>query len=119
MEPHPLTPQDGFAIGGRYTVRGFDGETSLQADRGWLIRNDIGLALGASGAELYVGIDYGTVGGYKTRNLLGRQLAGGVLGLRGAAKSLSYDLFVGAPIHKPEGYRTARVTSGFNLNYSF
>ena len=115
----PLTPQDGFAIGGRYTVRGFDGETSLQADRGWLIRNDIGLALGASGAEHYVGIDYGTVGGYKTRNLLGRQLAGGVLGLRGAAKSLSYDLFVGAPIHKPEGYRTARVTSGFNLNYSF
>ena len=115
----PLTPQDGFAIGGRYTVRGFDGETSLQADRGWLIRNDIGLALGASGAELYAGIDYGTVGGYKTRNLLGRQLAGGVLGLRGAAKSLSYDLFVGAPIHKPEGYRTARVTSGFNLNYSF
>ena len=115
----PLTPQDGFAIGGRYTVRGFDGETSLQADRGWLIRNDIGLALGASGAELYVGIDYGTVGGYKTRNLLGRQLAGGVLGLRGAAKSLSYDLFVGAPIHKPEGYRTARVTSGFDLNYSF
>ena len=115
----PLTPQDGFAIGGRYTVRGFDGETSLQADRGWLIRNDIGLALGASGAELYVGIDYGTVGGYKTLNLLGRQLAGGVLGLRGAAKSLSYDLFVGAPIHKPEGYRTARVTSGFNLNYSF
>ena len=115
----PLTPQDGFAIGGRYTVRGFDGETSLQADRGWLIRNDIGLALGASGAELYVGIDSGTVGGYKPRNLLGRQLAGGVLGLRGAAKSLSYDLFVGAPIHKPEGYRTARVTSGFNLNYSF
>ena len=115
----PLTPQDGFAIGGRYTVRGFDGETSLMADRGWLVRNDIGWALGASGAELYVGIDYGTVGGYKTRNLLGRQLAGGVLGLRGAAKSLSYDLFVGAPIHKPEGYRTARVTSGFNLNYSF
>ena len=115
----PLTPQDGFAIGGRYTVRGFDGETSLQADRGWLIRNDIGLALGASGAELYAGIDYGTVGGYKARTLLGRQLAGGVLGLRGEVKGLSYDLFVGAPIHKPEGYRTARVTSGFNLNYRF
>lgn len=115
----PLTPQDGFAIGGRYTVRGFDGETSLMADRGWLVRNDIGWALGASGAELYVGIDYGTVGGTKARNLLGRQLAGGVLGLRGEAKGLSYDLFVGAPIHKPEGYRTARVTSGFNLNYRF
>lgn len=38
----PLTPQDRFAIGGRYTVRGFDGETSLMGERGWLLRNDIG-----------------------------------------------------------------------------
>lgn len=30
----PLTPQDRFAIGGRYTVRGFDGETSLMGERG-------------------------------------------------------------------------------------
>ena len=79
----PLTPQDRFAIGGRYTVRGFDGETSLLGDRGWLIRNDIGWALGESGAELYVGIDYGQVGGPSTEQLLGRHLAGGVIGLRG------------------------------------
>ena len=115
----PLTPQDRFAIGGRYTVRGFDGETSLMGERGWLIRNDIGWAVGQSGAELYVGADYGRVGGRSTVDLLGRSLAGAVIGVRGQWTKLSYDFFLGAPISKPEGYRTAKVTMGFNLNASF
>lgn len=115
----PLTPQDRFAIGGRYTVRGFDGETSLLGERGWLIRNDVGWALGQSGAELYTGMDYGHVGGRSTVDLLGRSLAGAVVGVRGQWSKLSYDFFVGAPISKPEGYRTAKVTLGFNLNASF
>jgi hemolysin activation/secretion protein len=115
----PLTPQDRFAIGGRYTVRGFDGETSLMGERGWLIRNDIGWAMGQSGAELYVGADYGHVGGRSTADLLGRSLAGAVLGVRGQWSKLSYDFFMVAPIRKPEGYRTAKTTFGFNLNASF
>jgi hemolysin activation/secretion protein len=108
-----------FSIGGRYTVRGFDGEASLMGEHGWLLRNDIGWALGASGAELYLGIDYGRVGGPSTELLAGRHLSGGVIGLRGAVKGLNYDLFVGAPIGNPVGYRTARTTAGFNLNFSF
>jgi len=44
-------------------VRGSDGEISLMGERGWLVRNDIGWAIptdsGQSGAELYVGADYG------------------------------------------------------------
>ncbi|WP_185868043.1 ShlB/FhaC/HecB family hemolysin secretion/activation protein [Variovorax sp. DXTD-1] len=115
----PLTPQDRFSIGGRYTVRGFDGETSLMGERGWLIRNDVGWAMGQSGAELYVGADYGHVGGRSTADLLGRSLAGAVVGVRGQWSKLSYDFFVGAPISKPEGYRTAKTTFGFNLNASF
>ncbi|HWT17422.1 MAG TPA: ShlB/FhaC/HecB family hemolysin secretion/activation protein, partial [Variovorax sp.] len=115
----PLTPQDRFAIGGRYTVRGFDGETSLLGERGWLIRNDIGWAMGQSGAELYVGADYGHVGGRSIADLLGRSLAGAVVGVRGQWSKLSYDFFMGAPIRKPEGYRTAKTTFGFNLNASF
>jgi hemolysin activation/secretion protein len=115
----PLTPQDRFAIGGRYTVRGFDGETSLLGERGWLIRNDIGWVMGQSGAELYAGMDYGHVGGRSTADLLGRNLAGAVVGVRGQWTKLSYDFFVGAPISKPEGYRTAKVTLGFNLNATF
>jgi hemolysin activation/secretion protein len=115
----PLTPQDRFAIGGRYTVRGFDGETSLMGERGWLLRNDVGWAMRQSGAELYVGADYGHVGGRSTANTLGRNLAGAVVGVRGQWTKLSYDFFVGAPISKPEGYRTAKVTLGFNLNAAF
>ena len=115
----PLTPQDRFAIGGRYTVRGFDGETSLLGDRGVLVRNDIGWAMGQSGAELYAGMDYGHVGGRSTAGLLGRSLAGAVIGVRGQWTKLSYDFFIGTPISKPEGYRTAKVTLGFNLNASF
>lgn len=115
----PLTPQDQFAIGGRYTVRGFDGENSLLGEHGWLIRNDLGWAIGRRGAELYAGLDYGQVGGIATRLQVGERLAGGVVGARGAFLGLSYDLFVGAPISKPQGFRTAKVTGGFNLNCSF
>ncbi|MDM0029784.1 ShlB/FhaC/HecB family hemolysin secretion/activation protein [Variovorax saccharolyticus] len=114
-----LSPQDRFAIGGRYTVRGFDGEESLLGERGWLLRNDLGWALGQSGAELYAGIDFGHIGGPSVEFQVGNHLAGGVIGLRGARQGLNYDVFIGAPIRKPSGFDTANLTVGFSLNYSF
>jgi hemolysin activation/secretion protein len=59
----PLTPQDRFAIAGRYTVRGFDGESSLSAERGWTLRSDWSVALGESGYEAYLALDVGEVSG--------------------------------------------------------
>lgn len=115
----PLVPQDRFAIAGRYTVRGFDGENVLSAERGWLLRNELALALGQSGQETYVGVDHGEVNGAATAQLLGRRLTGLVLGLRGGYKDFFYDLFAGQPIKKPEGFRTAGTTLGFNLIWSF
>ena len=115
----PLVPQDRFAIGGRYTVRGFDGESLLSADRGWLIRNDLALALGASGQSLYLGVDYGEVGGPNAALLAGTRLAGAVVGVRGTYKALSYDVFVGTPLKKPEGFNTADTTAGFSLSWTF
>lgn len=115
----PLVPQDRFAIGGRYTVRGFDGETTLSADRGWLIRNDLDWYLGHSGHALYLGFDYGEVGGHASANLIGTRLAGAVLGVRGHYKTFNYDIFVGQPITKPQGFRTADTAAGFNFNWSF
>lgn len=115
----PLVPQDRFAIGGRYTVRGFDGESLLSADRGWLIRNDLGVALGGSGTELYLGLDYGEVGGPSSSLLLGTHLAGGAVGWRGQYKHLNFDVFVGKPISKPDGFKTPSTVTGFNLNWSF
>ena len=114
-----LMPQDLFAIGGRYTVRGFDGESSLMAERGWLVRNDIGWAVGPHGAELYAGLDHGRVGGPSKALLIGDRLTGAVLGARGAWDRVNYDFFIGTPLRKPEGFRTARWTSGFNLNLNF
>ena len=114
----PLVPQDQFSIGGRYSVRGFDGESVLMAERGWLIRNELSAALGDIGQEVYVGLDHGVVGGRSADLLVGRRLTGAVIGLRGQFKSLSYDLFVGQPLKRPEGFRTDRTTAGFNLSLS-
>lgn len=115
----PLTPQDRFSIGGRYNVRGFDGEGGLSGDSGWLLRQDLGWTLGDSGQELYLGMDAGGVSGQSTEHLAGKVLSGGVIGLRGNYRKLQYDLFVGAPLHQPYGFRTAETTAGFGLNLAF
>lgn len=113
-----LVPQDRFAIGGRYTVRGFDGELSLTGDRGWLLRNDLGWNAGG-GQELYLGADIGHVSGAPTTWELGRTLAGAVVGLRGSWRGFGWDLFVGAPIKKPRGFQTASPSTGFLLSWSY
>jgi hemolysin activation/secretion protein len=115
----PLTPQDRFAIGGRFSVRGFDGENSLLAERGWLIRNELGIALRDSGHEAYIGLDYGEVAGPSSEFLLGTRLSGAVIGVRGSFKKLQYDFFVGAPIKKPALFPTASSTFGMSLNINF
>ena len=115
----PLTPQDRFAIGGRYTVRGYDGESVLSAERGWLYRNDLSFTLGNSGQEFYAGLDTGQVGGPTSELLVATRLTGSVLGLRGAIHKLNYDIFIGAPVNAPKNFKTAGSTAGFSLNTSF
>ncbi|MDR3629021.1 MAG: ShlB/FhaC/HecB family hemolysin secretion/activation protein [Desulfocapsaceae bacterium] len=115
----PLVVLDRFSIGGRYTVRGFDGETTLLADRGWLVRNDMSWLLGESGQELYLGLDHGEVGGESSEQLLGKSLTGAVFGLRGQVQGVCYDLFIGAPLSRPTGFVTAEPTAGFMVSWSF
>ncbi|GHE21165.1 ShlB/FhaC/HecB family hemolysin secretion/activation protein [Halomonas urumqiensis] len=119
----PLTPQDRFTIGGRYSVRGFDGESILSGDSGLLIRNEISTLLGQGPYSLYLGLDWGRVSGQSTQMQVGDELAGAVIGLRsqwelGSARS-SIDLFLGQPIYKPEGFRTASQDFGFSINLQF
>ena len=117
----PLTPLDKIAIGGRYTVRGFDGESSLSAERGWYWRNEAAWSFKPA-HQLYLAVDGGHVSGDSAQYLLGQTLIGAAAGLRGQFKaggSLNYDLFVGKPIKKPKGFQTASTVFGFNLNYSF
>ncbi len=115
----PLTPQDQFAIGNRWTVRGFDGERTLNASHGWFVRNDVAWRTPLPNQELYLGADYGEVGGYSSDYLIGKHLAGGVVGLRGSAFNTGYDLFAGTPFSKPDGFETSSLTLGFNLNWSW
>jgi len=114
----PLSPQDRFAIGGRYTVRGFDGESSLSGERGWSLRNDLSLGIGG-GQEFYIAADYGRIGGPSAQWQSGRDLAGMALGLRGGWQQLSWDGFVGSALHKPANFPTDYTTFGFSLAWRY
>lgn len=119
----PLTAQDRFSIGNRYSVRGFDGEQSLMGDKGFLVRNELSGSILSKPHQWYAGIDYGEVGGRSTREpypLVGTHLLGAVLGLRGQlVKGVSYDVFVGTPLDKPQYFVTDSVTTGFSLNWMY
>jgi hemolysin activation/secretion protein len=115
-----LVLQDQISLGGRYTVRGFDGETLLAGDRGGFWRNTLEWYL-LPAHQLYLGADMGRVGGPATRTLPGRSLAGAVVGIKGQflpGGQIAYDLFIGGPLHKPRRFETEATVVGFNLNYS-
>jgi hemolysin activation/secretion protein len=109
-----------FAIGNRYTVRGFDGEQTLAAERGYVARNELSAALGNSGQEAYFGVDYGRVGGLSAEILPGRSLTGSVLGVRGIwGKSFQYDASAGWVLSKPQGFSTEGPAYAVQASYRF
>ncbi|AWW34550.1 ShlB/FhaC/HecB family hemolysin secretion/activation protein [Mannheimia varigena] len=115
----PLIPQDRFSIGSRYTVRGFDGELTLSGQRGWNWRNELVWAF-MPNHSFYWAVDGGRVSGWSDESLqLGHHLMGTAIGLRGGIKGFHYDLFLGKPIRKPEGFRTSDGVAGFNVGYQF
>lgn len=115
----PLTPQDQLSIGNRWAVRGFDGQRSLTASHGWFIRNDLAWRSLLQSQELYLGLDYGQVGGYGSNNIIGNKLSGTVIGLRGNSFNICYDIFVGVPLSRPKGFASDNVIFGFNTNWSY
>ncbi|HLX00705.1 MAG TPA: ShlB/FhaC/HecB family hemolysin secretion/activation protein, partial [Trinickia sp.] len=114
---------DDLTIGSRYTVRGFDGETMLAAARGLYWRNELQMPIAQTGHAIYAGLDYGRVWGPQLVALVGTQLAGAVVGVKGSVATrfggYAYDLFAGTPVYKPSGFDTARVTFGFQLTAQF
>ncbi|KWK57623.1 hypothetical protein WT81_19395 [Burkholderia stagnalis] len=114
---------DDLTIGSRYTVRGFDGETMLAAARGLYWRNELQMPIGQTGQSVYAGLDYGRVWGPQPIVLVGTQLAGAVIGVKGSVGTrfgaYAYDLFAGTPVYKPSGFPTARVTVGFQVTAQF
>lgn len=117
----PLTSLEQFSVGNRWTVRGFDGERTLSANNGEYSRNELVWQTPVSQQSLYIGVDYGVVGGHGAEYLPGRHLAGGVLGLRGNINrtGFSYDVFTGRPLSKPDGFKTSAATSGFSVSWRY
>ncbi|PPY47068.1 ShlB/FhaC/HecB family hemolysin secretion/activation protein [Cronobacter sakazakii] len=119
ISPDRLTQPDKFTIGNRWTVRGFDGETTIYADKGWYLRNDINLNLPQWGMQPYLGVDYGEVKGSKNDYWSGKHLAGAALGVRGVKGKFGYDLFAGVPLIKPEELHTSPVMLGFAMQWQY
>ncbi|WP_199883795.1 ShlB/FhaC/HecB family hemolysin secretion/activation protein [Anaerosinus massiliensis] len=107
-----------LSIGNRYTVRGFDGETTLSAENGWYLQNEFSIALDDAN-QLYIGLDYGQISGATANQNAGKKLAGAVLGLRGKldASRTQYDLFVGTALKKPKHMEAKGAVIGFQLIY--
>lgn len=117
----PLTPPDRFSIGGRWSVRGFDGERTLSSDSGWTVKNTLTWQNIIPQQSLYLGVDYGHVSGHNKSRLPGQHLAGGAIGLQGRILPLhiSYDISVGTPFSKPDGFKTDNATFAFSLNSNY
>lgn len=114
--PKVLVPQDRFYIGGRYSVRGFDGEIMLSGDNGHFLQQEINVNLPFN-SQLYVGVDQGWVGG--KHSISGqRYLAGGVAGVRTYYQGLYLDAFAGHGLIAPSSMRREMIT-GFSLSYSY
>lgn len=119
-----LVPNERLIVGGRYTVRGFDGERSLSGDHGALFRQELSAYLGDKPHAVYAGIDAGYV---KLDNdsqddlLLGNHLIGGVVGVKGYVTPLrtSYDLFAGYPLKQPDNFSDKEWVTGFSLGWQY
>lgn len=114
-----LSPQDRFSVGGRFTVRGFDGQSVLTGERGWLIRNEMSTALMESQHKAYIGIDHGHVGGVSAAQGIARHLTGMALGLRGEIGPLQWDAFVATPLQAPDRFKTQKHLAGFSVLAQF
>lgn len=117
--PDRLTTQDQFSIANRWTVRGFDGEMNMMANKGYSLRNDLNLNLPKLGQQLYLGMDYGRVKGDGSHDFADGHLLGSVAGVRGKVKEVGYDAFVGVPLSKPDNFTTSPVNLGFTLQWQF
>ena len=111
---------DQFSIGGRYSVRGFSGEETLRGDSGYYVQNEWALPFRKQQITPYAGIDIGHVWGPSTETQLGNTLIGGVVGVRGmVGDGVNYDVSLGTPIKKPEGFDTDSRVWAFRGSYQF
>ncbi len=112
---------DQFSIGGRASVRGFDGDSVLLAESGGVLRNELSAPFSIVdgwSSNFYVALDYGRVTGASSAQLPGNVLVGCALGVRGQWRKFYFDLSLATPVKKPEQFHTTRVNPYLSLTYS-
>ena len=121
---------DQFSLGGRSTVRGFDGARALAGESGLAWRNEWGWSIGglpgsanATPMTAYVALDAGKVWGRSSSVALAHGssawLAGAALGVRSRWRAVVVDLAVAAPIARPAGFETARLSPYVSVSSIF
>lgn len=115
--PKILVPQDRFYIGGRYSVRGFDGDVMLSGDNGHYLQQEFSWNSPIPATQFYAGIDQGWVNGRNSYSGQ-RHLIGSVLGTRSYFNGIYLDAFIGHGIKAPKVIKKEWVT-GFSLNFSY
>ncbi|MGU3776491.1 ShlB/FhaC/HecB family hemolysin secretion/activation protein [Burkholderia metallica] len=103
--PAPVPSTEFLQIGGRYTVRGFDGNETLAARNGWILRNELSTRT-VAGIDAYAALDAGGVSGDASAGG-GRSLVGGAFGVRGGYRRMSFDVALGMPLLKPSTLHSA------------
>ena len=119
-----LVPNDRLSIGGRYSVRGFDGERSLSGDHGAILRQELSAYIGDKPHAVYAGVDAGYVtldNDEQDDLLLGHHLVGGVVGVKGYITPFrtSYDVFAGYPLAQPDNFSDKEWVTGFSLGWQY
>lgn len=107
-----------FNLGGWYGVRGFSGDMNLAAEHGFYIRNTLEIPTSKVNS-MYIGLDYGKVFGEYTSELLGQELAGGVIGVKGQWHNISYNVFGAYPLSKPKGFTVPSQLLGLQVNLTW
>lgn len=115
--PKILVPQDRLYIGGRYSVRGFDGELMLSGDNGHYLQHELGFNSPLPNTQFYTAIDQGWVNGPNSIPDK-RYLMGGVFGARYYDQHFYLDTFLGHGLVSPKNIKKQWI-GGFSLNYSY
>lgn len=118
FSPDPLSSDNKFNIGSRWTVRGFDGENSLSGNQGWYWRNDFIWDIPTPDRQFYFGVDIGRITGNE-QNQRGKTLSGAVSGIRGSLLATQYDFFMSTPLIKPVRFHSDALNLGFSLQWRY
>lgn len=113
---------DQISIGGRGSVRGFDGDAVLLAESGYVWRNELNTPiqfLQGVDTQLVAALDLGRVFGASDVNLVGQKLAGMAFGLRGSTRRFQFEVFLATPLYRPAGFITRKLNPYLSATYAF